>query len=185
MKTPLLRALETPRLSLRVCRPEDTDAVFVAEEESAEELRKWFWWMHPEHDREHCAAWAKSREERWLEGEEFSFLIIEKANDQIAGCIWLNAIDRISLRASLGYWLRTGRKGKGFATESAVQVCKWGFEELGLQRIEIVIALENKPSCQLAERIGARFEGVARNRLRLGGLSQDARVYSLLPHEVR
>src|SRR5690349_10604943 len=145
MKIPLLRSLETERLLLRVCQPEDTDAVFAAERESAGELRKWFWWMHPEHSREHCAAWAESRVNQWLQGEEFSFLIVPKDDDSISGCIWLNGLDRISLRASLGYWLRAGCEGKGLATEAARKVVRWGFDELGLQRVEIVVAVENKP----------------------------------------
>ncbi len=184
MKIPSPQALETTRLLLRLCRPEDTDEVFAAERDSAEELRKWFWWMHPEHTRAHCAAWVESRVDRWTQGEEFSFLIVNKADGTISGCVWLNAFDRISLRASLGYWLRKGCEGRGFATEASTKVARWGFSELGLQRIEIVAAIENGPSHRLAERIGARFEGIARNRLRLGQLCQDARVYSLLPRDL-
>jgi len=182
---PAVCTLETERLILRVPRDEDTDAVFQAEQASLDELRKWFWWLHPEHSREHCAAWAETRLACWSRGEEFSFLIVNKMDKQIKGCIWLNAFDRISLRASLGYWLRTGAEGKGFAAEAARKIVEWSFANLSLQRIEIVLASENDRSRRLAERIGAQFEGVARNRLRLNNVSQDARVYSLLPNEVR
>src|SRR5439155_16326220 len=90
MTIPPSRSLETPRLLLRVCQPGDTDAVFAAETESSEQLRQWFWWMHPEHTREHCAAWAASRVDAWLQGKEFSFLVITKSDQRIVGCTWLN-----------------------------------------------------------------------------------------------
>ena len=185
MTIPPIRDLDTPRLLLRVCRLEDSEAVFAAERDSIAELRRWFWWVHPEHKREHCVAWAKSRPEAWSKGEEFSFLVTDKTDGRIVGCIWLNAVDRIALRASLGYWLRTGCEGHGLATEAAQAVVRWAFQELDFQRIELVLAVENQRSRQLAERIGARFEGVARCRLRVNQLSQDARIYSLLPGEVK
>ncbi len=185
MIIPSLRTLETDRLYLRVCQPEDTDAVFAAEQESSDELRHWFWWMHPEHNRRHCATWAESRVASWRKGEEFSFLIVDKISKTIIGCTWFNGLDTISLRASLGYWLRSGCEGQGLASEAAREAVRWGFEELGLQRVEIVLAVENEKSRRLAERIGAQFEGVARNRLRINQRSLDARVYSLLPGEIK
>ena len=185
MNIPPLRTLETARLLLRVCQPDDADRVFEAEKQSLPELEKWFWWLHPRHDYAHCVAWAESRVPRWLKGEEFNFLVLNKTNHEMVGCVWLNAVDRVSLRASLGYWLRTGYEGQGFAAEAAREVIRWGFEELGLQRVEILLATTNEKSRKLAERIGAQFEGIARRRLRLNQKSQDARVYSLLPGELK
>ena len=185
MSIPPLRTLETQRVRLRVCQVEDTDAVFAAEEESLAELQSWFWWMHPEHNRKRCAAWAESRVASWLKGEEFSFLIIDKGFNKIVGCTWLNSLDTISLRASLGYWVRSGSAGQGFASEAAREITRWAFEELDLQRIEIVLGTQNVKSRRLAERIGAQFEGIARKRLRINQHNLDACVYSLLPGELK
>ncbi len=102
---------------------------------------------------------------------------------RILGCVWLNAIDRANARASLGYWLRSSCAGQGIASEAARAVVRWAFETVGMRRIEVVVASENLRSRLLAERIGAQFEGVARRRLHVNGVSQDACIYSLLPEE--
>jgi len=37
--------------------------------------------------------------------------------------------------AEVGYWLAAGARGRGIASAAVVALCRWGFEELGLQRI--------------------------------------------------
>lgn len=182
---PVTTVLTTERLRLRVCRGDDVDAVFDAETESVEELRRWFWWCHPEHSRQRCAAWADSRAAAWQAGEEYSFLVMEAATETILGCVWLNAIDRTAMRGSLGYWIRTSCVGRGIASEAARLVVQWALAELKLQRIEIVTDLENRGSQRVAEKLGAMREGIARRRLRVNGQSRDAVVYSVLPGELR
>ena len=57
---------------------------------------------------------------------------------------------------------------------------RFGFEQLGLQRIEIVAAVDNLASQRVAEKAGARHEGLARKRLLIRGLAHDAMIYSLV-----
>ena len=42
---------------------------------------------------------------------------------------------------------------------------RFGFDELKLNRIEIVVSTENKPSLRVTEKAGAKQEGVLRKRL--------------------
>jgi len=81
--------------------------------------------------------------------------------------------------------VRSGSAGRGFASEAAREITRWAFEELDLQRIEIVLGTQNEKSRRLAERIGAQFEGIARKRLRINQLNLDACIYSLLPGELK
>lgn len=53
--------------------------------------------------------------------------------------------------------------------------------DLGLERIEIMMSVENQRRQRVAEKCGARFEGVMRSRLQLYDRRHDARRYSLLP----
>ena len=61
---------------------------------------------------------------------------------------------------------------------------RFGCEELGLYRIEIVAAVDNIASQRVAEKAGAVREGVLRNRLLVRGESQDAVLFSLLPGDL-
>ncbi|MNG35492.1 hypothetical protein D3C84_1222450 [compost metagenome] len=50
-----------------------------------------------------------------------------------------------------------------------------------MQRVEIVIAEGNTASEELARKVGAQFEGKARNRLQLHGRPVSASMFSLVP----
>ena len=60
-------------------------------------------------------------------------------------------------------------------------VLQFGFSEIGFTRLEIVALTENTASCGVAEKVGARFECIARNRIFARGKPQDAAVYSIVP----
>ena len=58
-----------------------------------------------------------------------------------------------------------------------------GFNYLKLTRLEIVVAEENRPSRGVAEKAGATFECIARNRLVVGERPITGAVYSLVPEQ--
>ncbi|HYE66449.1 MAG TPA: GNAT family protein, partial [Pyrinomonadaceae bacterium] len=60
----------------------------------------------------------------------------------------------------------------------------FGLEELGLQRIEIVVAVDNWASQRVAEKVGATREGILRKRLLIHGRPQDALMYSLVAEDL-
>ena len=64
-------------------------------------------------------------------------------------------------------------------------MARFGLEELGLQRIEIVADADNQASQRVAEKVGATREAVLRNRLRLHGRSCDAVMFGLLLDDLR
>jgi RimJ/RimL family protein N-acetyltransferase len=60
----------------------------------------------------------------------------------------------------------------------------FGFRQLGLQRIEIVVATGNHASQRVAEKAGALREGVLRKRLLIHGAAHDAVLYSLVAEDM-
>ena len=74
--------------------------------------------------------------------------------------------------------------GRGIATQAARLVARFGFEQLGLQRIEIVAAVGNIASQRVAEKAGATREAVLRKRLLINGESQDAVLFSLVAEDL-
>lgn len=93
----------------------------------------------------------------------------------------LSRIHPINRCAELGYWVRSGRTGKGIATAAVVQAASIAFQDLGLKRVEMLIAIGNGRSQPVAEKAGAQREGVPRQRLWVGDQIFDAALYSLLP----
>jgi Acetyltransferase (GNAT) domain len=56
-------------------------------------------------------------------------------------------------------WSAPAARGRGLATAAARLLCRWGFEELGLERIELLVQPGNAPSRRVAERLGAVPDG--------------------------
>ncbi len=85
--------------------------------------------------------------------------------------------------ANLGYWVRTASAGLGDATRAAGLLPRYGFDDLDLTRIEIVMSVENVPSRRVAEKLGAHHEGIMRERLLLRGGHDDTHLFSLVASE--
>jgi len=165
---------------LRPYRHEDSDALFKAVSESAAQLSRWLSWCDEDYTRADSAAWVSTRVDAWQSGREFSFGIFDRASDQFIGGCGLNHIDLVGRRANLGYWLRTSATGRGYATEAARVLARFGFERLKLERIEIVAAVGNDASQRVAELAGATRETLARKRVRVRDTQLDAVVFSLI-----
>src|SRR5439155_20862497 len=106
-------------------------------------------------------------------GDSYEFLIFDAAGGFLGGC-GLNRLDVRFLKSNLGYWVRSTASGQGIATAATGLLGRFGFEQLGRQRIEIVAAVENLASQRVAEKAGAQREGVLRNGIRLRGVNVDA-----------
>jgi RimJ/RimL family protein N-acetyltransferase len=173
--------LSDGRVRLLRYRPEHALAVFAAIMESRCELTRWMAWCGPNYSYEDCLLYANSRGEAWQRGEAYIFVIQWRDGDEVLGLCGLNRIDRVDLRANLGYWVRTSRVGRGVATAATLLLARFGFEDLGLMRLEICVAVDNLASQRVAEKAGAWREGRLRNRLRLQGVQHDAFLFALTP----
>ena len=86
---------------------------------------------------------------------------------------------------NIGYWVRQSRQNQGIATRALRAIAQFGFAQLKLTRLEIVAAETNVPSRRVADKVGAVFECVARNRILVHGRPQAAAVYSPVPEQYR
>lgn len=62
--------------------------------------------------------------------------------------------------------------------------CHPQFAEMGLTRIGIVVQPGNDGSARVAQKAGARLEGLCRNRVVFRGVASDASLYSLVPGDL-
>ena len=56
------------------------------------------------------------------------------------------------------------------------------FNQAGVQRLQVVCRRKNKHARKFVERLGFKFEGIGR---RAWSATEDAAIYSMLPHECR
>ncbi|HSP63521.1 MAG TPA: GNAT family protein, partial [Pyrinomonadaceae bacterium] len=144
----------------------------------------WLPWCHKDYSLQESREFVTSRAQAAQDDEWYSFATFEKDSGRFLGGVGLNFFNRVHQVANLGYWVRTSAAGRGVATQAARLVARFGFEQLGLHRIEILAAVDNIASQRVAEKVGAVREGVLRKRLLINGESQDAVMFSVLPEDV-
>ncbi|MFE8601434.1 GNAT family N-acetyltransferase [Archangium violaceum] len=171
-------------LSLHPWQPDLATALVEAVHESVASVGRWLPWCHAGYGPAEADAWIAQCGDGWAAGGHFAFAIIEETTGTLLGGTGLNRIDRVNRNANLGYWVRQSRQGQGIAARAAGLATRFGFGQLGLVRIEIVIQPDNQPSLRTAEKLGARFEAVARQRICLHGQARDAAVYGLIPEDL-
>ena len=174
----LPEVLESERLVLRCPRTEDAPAVLAAIRESFDELHAWMPWAErlPSLDEQH--RHVRDSRRRFEAREDFAFYLFERAGGDFVGGSGLHRIDWSVPRFEIGYWLRTSRRGRGYAAEAARALAAVAFERLGAERVEIRTDTRNERSRRVAEAAGFELEGVLRRDARQLGALRDTAVYA-------
>ena len=167
-------------LRLRRIRPSDAESIFEAVNESIAQVSQWMPWCSSDYSLEDSKSWCESRDDAWKKGTEYDFVIIDNLNNLTLGVCGLNHINVEERFANLGYWVRASRTRQGIAAAVVPMIAKFGFDDLKLHRIEIVVAASNLLSQRVAEKAGALREGLLRQRLFVHGQILDAFMFSFV-----
>ena len=143
----------------------------------------WLTWCHPNYTIEESRSFVLSSENAWNEKTGFGFAVFDVNNGLFLGGVGLNQLNKKNNFANLGYWVRSSQTGRGIASAAALLTAEFGFVDLGLNRIEILAATGNIASRLVAEKAGAKKEGILRNRILLQHRPHDAVMYSLIPSD--
>ena len=121
-------------------------------------------------------------------GTDAVFALRHATTGELLGMVGLHGIaarsERRTAHAELGYWMAEAARGHGYITEAARAVCRWGFEELGLERIDWLAFVGNEGSRRVAEKVGFAVEGTQRRRHVQKGRVVDTWIGALLPGEL-
>ena len=80
----------------------------------------------------------------------------------------MHSINREQNDAEIGYWTVPAARGRGVAAAAVDAACRWAFEHLPVDRIELCHAVENTASGRVAEKAGFIHEGRLRRSYRYG-----------------
>ena len=184
LTTPIPHSFETERFLIRRYETSDVEVLYQAARESIAQVFEFLPWCHPDYQKRDATDWLETIAPNWKDGSVYNFGIFSKDGTEFHGGCGVNQIDGHPI-ANLGYWVKTPSAGKGIATEATIGLARFCTEKMGLQRIEIVMSIQNRASKAVAEASGAQFEGRARNRLLLHGKRHDALIYSITPADLK
>ncbi|BCC13986.1 ribosomal-protein-serine acetyltransferase [Bacillus cereus] len=170
-------------ISLRMFNEGDSEEFYDLIISSKTYLKEWLGWLDYIESVEDTAQNIKARLKAFAEngGYPQSFAIIYKGD--IAGTTGFNDINKTNKIGIVGYWLGEKFQGKGIMTKAFKTLIDYGFKELGLNRIEVSVAVENKKSRALPEGFGFVEEGKVRQAERLYDHYVDHVIYGLLATE--
>jgi RimJ/RimL family protein N-acetyltransferase len=126
-------------------------------------------------------------------GRGLVLAVSEFLTQRLVGTVHLHHTDWRIRGTEIGYLTAVWARGEGYASESALAVCRWLFEQQGFERIELRTAADNTASQQVAQKIGCVSEGVLRNAGIVRSQTEDGRwaeirtdllVWSLLPEDL-
>ena len=118
--------------------------------------------------------------ESWEAGRYYEYHITDALDGSMLGAASLSHIHPVYHFCNLGYWIRSSRRGNGLASRAARMAARFGFEQLGLIRVEVVIAAGNEASLKAAEKSGAHREGILRDRVTVREKIYDAVMFSFI-----
>jgi RimJ/RimL family protein N-acetyltransferase len=132
------------------------------------------------------SPWVEGFERTWLgrydqpNGARAGFAIVDATSGEFLGMAALVRLDTAASEAEAGYIVAPAARGRGVAVRALRLLTEWSLQELGLERVELRIEVENEPSIRVAERAGFVREGVLRSVHFKQGLRADIAVYSRL-----
>jgi len=109
--------------------------------------------------------------------------IVKKEDKELIGTCGFYDWNTTAHRAEIGYDLEPAYWGRGVMTEAMHAVLEYGFEKMGLNRIQAIIDSKNTRSMRLVHRLGFKKEGVLRQRSYFNGQFRDDAIFSLLRKE--
>ena len=131
-----------------------------------------------------AAEWILTHAPAWEAGSAATFAVVENESGRLVGVTSLR-INSEHRRAELGYWIALDRWNQGYATESNQRLIDFGFEDLGLHRIEARHFIRNPASGRVMVKLGMQREGVERDWAVKSDRYESLAVYSILEDEWR
>lgn len=183
--------LQTPRLSLRPLRADDAPTL-LRELSDVEVARETLNIPHP-YSMVRAEEFLADIPKRFEAGRGVVWAIVERAPDArvadaaagaLVGAVGLN-LTRAHRRAELGYWIAKSRWGQGLATEASRAVMAYGFDTLGLHRIDAHHFVENPASGAVMRKLGMQREGRLRAMVWRDGVPRDLELYAMLATDPR
>ncbi|MFE7191991.1 GNAT family N-acetyltransferase [Kitasatospora sp. NPDC057541] len=175
-------ALTTDRLVLRAPAEGDVDAVFAACQD--EEIQRWTVVPSP-YRREDAEYFVHDLAANgWQSGENLVWCVFERETGALVGSQGLMACPGRPGTAEVGWWATKESRGRGYTTEAAAAVARYGLRELGLRRLEWLAYVGNEGSRGVARKVGFRSEGLLRSYAEQRGLFRDCWIASLLAEDL-
>lgn len=123
--------------------------------------------------------WIDTHDEEFKSGKGIVFAMVLQETDDLVGAMGLIISERFN-RAEIGYWVGKPYWSNGYATEAAVELLRYGFMELELNKIHASHMVRNPASGRVMQKIGMQPEGLLKQHALKWDEFLDMAVYGIL-----
>ncbi|MBU5334216.1 GNAT family N-acetyltransferase [Anaerocolumna aminovalerica] len=156
---PILAEPEVNHLTGSVVNDEEAGGAFSIEE--MEKIKEWYLSRNHQTDR-------------------LDLAIIEKEKEALVGEVVFNEYDEDTCNVNFRILIGEAGRGKGLGTEATEIFLRYGFEVLGLHKVELEAYSFNPRAERVYRKNGFILEGVKREAFRYNNMYIDTHIYGML-----
>lgn len=179
--------LVSRRLLFRPLEPSDWEEWRDLKRQNVDWLRRW----HPSPDAsaadpvvDRGAFALRCQRVEELRTRDMSYMFGLFVDGRLVGEAGINFVQRGPFQNGfLSGWVDEDIAGTGLITESCARLMQYGFEELGLHRLEGATGTDNVPGNRVCQKLGMRFEGVSVGYFETDGRYMDHNRYAITSDE--
>jgi RimJ/RimL family protein N-acetyltransferase len=136
--------------------PELVEGLVESAHASYAELHQWMTWAEDVPTREEVADFARVAHASFESNTDWAFVMVESSTGDVVGSCDLRVVGDTSC-LEIGYWVRTDRTGRGYATSAAEALTDAAFHYLDFERVTIRMDQANTASARVPPKIGYRL----------------------------
>jgi len=168
-------------LKLRTLSENDAEVLFELVDANRKHLREWLPWLDANTKVEDSQAFIRSVLKQESDNLGPTYAIIFR--ESLVGVVGYHPIQWNNKSVEIGYWLSHEVTGQGIMTKSCRALVDYAFDVIGLNRVTIPAAVDNRRSRAIPERLGFKKECVIRDAEWLYDHYVDHVLYTLLKRE--
>lgn len=140
--------------SIHVCKIREKDAWGICDFVVANENRlKAFFPKTLEQNLtpELAGIFSKLKAKQFKNKEEYLFTLKESKSKKLIGLIYIKELDKVDGQGEFAYCIDYNYEGHGIVTKATSELVKYAFENLDLNRLQIIVHQENRASTKVAK----------------------------------
>ena len=107
-------------------------------------------------DQATARRWISQREQAWTDGRSVDLAVTDPPSGTVIGEVGLSGFDPVRRAALIGWWIASGWRGQGRASEAVRLVVDWVLSDGPLEAVMAEVGADNPASMAVARRAGLR-----------------------------
>lgn len=140
------------KVQLRPFEVKDAPVLYATVDANRTYLRQWLPWLDTVQAVGDSQRFIGKTKKDWMARK--ALVLGMWAGEELLGVVSFNTFDWAAKVGAIGYWLAEAAQGKGLITRACSALMDFGCSQLGLKKVTISCAVENKRSQAVPLRLG-------------------------------